>query len=883
MEEKQMNKYGIVLDGRMDEPVWDTVQEYKDFWLPQSSGGQLAQDQTSFKILPCEDRIYIGVKCMESDMQQVISSHGVRSIWGTDRVELMFSPTGRSLDFYQFVLTFGEMKKSFYYIEGGNTQPSPYIPDWDGVVYAGEDYWSAEIEIPMSSLYMTPNTSLSDTWAWNIVRCHTIAKSPYPIHSASCPCERGFREMEKFQLIGGFPSRPDEDEVCISKAVITVKGQCEAGYDGTMTVFVSNLVEDVFEFTSDHGETKEVTLHAGTNTFEAPCFFEEQSRYKISLQLKRLKDGKIFKIYYPVTVTFEPIKLRFALPEYRCNFYPGQDYSQIVGVVTADKPVTLTLEGPGIETTVTAPNADGSFRFETPNFQEGEAFLTATIDDYEIKQKIRRLAPSKHTMAWISGGNLVVNGKPVLRRNLFSPYYRGGEAFRRKYDADNLHETREIVMQSRQVQPCELVRGSEAPGGEATKDAMPSEEMFRKLDELIEHNKERDFVFYYPSDEPECRGLSPIYMKHYNDYIADKDPYHVLLSSSRSPDTMVECFDWMEVHPYINPHNRPDGTRYYSRPISAMGAYVDKISKLNRPDKCVGFLPTAFASPGPSGSDYPTLDETICHTWAAMIHGGKSLAPYAYHDANDRPSIYEGTRYTFSSFEALEEIVLFGKRTTLFQSNDAEAVLYEHGNEKMFVLVNFTQEPQTVTLEGISGTWHEFRHNRTITDNTFNMKPLEVIIGTNTVKDAGLPTYQETAQLIDKLEYERTHRGSLLFDRFMDISITSSGVSGFVRSKLFDGTLDNLAGWVLENPDNFVELNLTKVNPTFHKVEVRGWHLEDMQIKVRIGDELITPEAVDVQTEEFSKSFLLKETVTPDALRLEFGGVRAELYEIAVF
>ncbi|MBQ6596586.1 MAG: hypothetical protein IJH79_03445, partial [Lentisphaeria bacterium] len=38
----------------------------------------------------------------------------------------------------------------------------------------------------------------------------------------------------------------------------------------------------------------------------------------------------------------------------------------------------------------------------------------------------------------ISGGNLIVDGKPVLRRNMYAQYYNGGEAFRRKYDADDL-------------------------------------------------------------------------------------------------------------------------------------------------------------------------------------------------------------------------------------------------------------------------------------------------------------------------------------------------------------------------------------------------------------------------------------------------------------
>jgi hypothetical protein len=243
--------------------------------------------------------------------------------------------------------------------------------------------------------------------------------------------------------------------------------------------------------------------------------------------------------------------------------------------------------------------------------------------------------------------------------------------------------------------------------------------------------------------------------------------------------------------------------------------------------------------------------------------------------------MYEGTRYIFSSFEALEEIVLLGERKFLLQNAETEAVLYELGKEKMFVAVNLTNEPQQITLDGIYGTWQEFRHDRTISGNTFTLKPLEVLIGTTNVKDANLPTYQQVATLIDELEYKRTHTSSLLFDRKADIAITSSGTSGYIR-KLFDGVPDNLAWTQTGDMEKFIELDLTKVKPTFTKVVVNGYRIDDAKLVLKNGEETIAVEA-EVQTEEFATTFLLKEPVSPDALRLEFTQRKVELYEIAVF
>jgi len=886
MEEKMINKYGIRLDGRMDESIWDTVETQTGFHKLNSQGGAPAEAETEFKVLPCADRIYVGIKFLEPEgMEKILEARNAGNGFMSSSVEMFFSPSGTDYEFYQFLATINGQRSSQYYSEGGNIKPDKYAPDWDFAVYIGETYWSIEVELPLTAFYWTPHTRWSDKWLLNIARNRRVSTGGMQ-YSTWSRLHFGFLEPSKFRSMEGFPIRPVENDVCIVAATAELTEQTADGYQGIMTVKASSAVADTFDFVSDHGETVTVSLDAGSNEFTAPCFFDKLGRTRVMLSLVRKSDGYVFKRYYPVLAEYEPIKIRFTLPEYRNNFYPGQDYSKIVGTVITRKSVTLKLEGPGIETTVLTPNADGSFQFDTPNFEIGDAYLTATIDGYELTKKIRRLAPTGHMMTWISGGNLIVNGKPTLRRDMYARYYRVGTAFKRRYDADNLHETW-LESQSPCMHASDLVRGSEGAGGEATKDGMPSEEMLRKVDEIIEKNKDKDFAYYYLTDEPECRGLSTVYFKNYYNYVAEKDPYHVVLISTRNADSSVDMADWFETHPYICPYNHEDGSRVYLRPLHALGKFVDDIVNLDRPDKCIGFLPTCYGSGGATyGWDYPTFDEYICHTWAAMMRGGKTLWPYAGHDLNDRASLYEGTRYVFSSFEALEDLVLMGKRTTLTKSTDAEAVLYDNGDEKMFVLVNLTQQPQTVTLDDLTGTWHEFRGSRTFTGKTFELKPLETVIGTNVVKGADLPTYAETAALIDKLEYERTHTGSLLFNRnvnIMDIGVTSSKVYGLSKTKLFDGVRDNLAFEVREDGDGFVELNLSKVKLTFDKVVVYGHKIDDMEIKIRNNDELSAPAVAKKETTEFSTTFILPEKITPDALCMEFCHKGVEFYEIELF
>lgn len=879
MEKKLYNKNGIVLDGRMDEAAWASVQEYTDFKLLKKAGGQLADKQTIFKILPCEDRVYIGIKCMEPDRAHVRLEHEAGSFAIDNSVEIFLSPTGTIFDFYQFAVTMDGRKVSLYYEESGNIKPDPYAPEWDAAVYIGEDYWSVEVELPLRAFYMTPGTRWNDKWLVNITRnCFNMKKQF--VYTTWSALGGGFIEPGGFQMLEGFPMRPAEDYVCMSAALADITEKTESGYRGTMTIKTVNAADGEFEFTSDHTDSVTVSLAAGNNVFTVPCFFDELGRIRTSLALKRLSDGVVFKRFYPVRVTYEPIRIRFTQPEYRGNFYPGQDYSKVLGKVTSAKQVTLKLEGPGIEPQTVIADADGSFAFETPNFEVGDAVLTATIDGYEMTKKIRRLVPNGRSMSWISGGNLIVDGKPVLRRNIWAEYYRGGEAFRRRYDADDLHQTKEVIEGPERFQPTQLIRGCEKPGGEALKDIKPSAEAFINLEQRMEECKDLNFTYYYISDEPECRGLSPIYLKYLYDYMAEKDPYHVISSATLRADEFVDAADWFEAHPYISPYFDDKGNRLYGRQFNTLGKFVDYMAKLDRPDKCVGFVPTCYCA---KDGDYPTFDEYLSQTWAGMIRGGKTIAPYAYHDLNDRASLYEGTRYLFTTFEALEELVLFAKRTTLLKTSDVEAVRYDYDGKSMFVLVNLTPEPQHAVVDGISGTWHAFRHNSMISGNEFNLKPFEVVIGTSEILDAGIPTYEETAALIDKLEYERTHRGSLFFGRHKDIGITTSASRGKTPAKLFDGVLDNLSMWLDDEAERMIDLDLSKIKPTFKKLVICGWHVDDVVLKTGKGNELSEPAIAEIMTEEFSTTIILKEPVSPETLRIEFNGKNVELYEIEAF
>jgi hypothetical protein len=103
--------------------------------------------------------------------------------------------------------------------------------------------------------------------------------------------------------------------------------------------------------------------------------------------------------------------------------------------------------------------------------------------------------------------------------------------------------------------------------------------------------------------------------------------------------------------------------------------------------------------------------------------------------------------------------------------------------------------------------------------------------------------------------------------------------------KLFDGVEDDL-GWehYSKSTDKFVEMDLTKIKPTFSQISICGWHIDSMQVTVRNGESWTPLEVQEEITSEFKRVFNLKTPICPDGMRLDFPNEEiVELFEIDVF
>ena len=852
-----------VVDGRLDDACWGKAEWSSDFQAKLSATDKTIRNQTAFAIVSDRQNIYIGLKCDEADVASA-RNETLDSLWRMNQVNLFLVPSGNGFNFYQFAFSANHgLRASYAYSEGGNVLLEPdYLPEWEVKTAWGEKGWTAEVRIPVNAFYFTRADEWSQTWLVNVGRVRVAGDDVEK--SSWSPVQNVFGETDKFRPFDGFPKRDWRNDVALTDVQFIPSEIADGRIAGVVSASLHLRVRGEFRLSTTASEKPlDFSQQKGDRVVRIPATFDRNGTYTIGLRLARtnFRNGKEWPLAYSrearVRVDFRPIDVRFTRPAYRGNFYPGQDSSEVCGVVktAAGGEAMLEIEGPGIErhkkTLSMRKGEAAKFSFATPDFAEGAATVTVTVGDERQTFTVRKLAKSAHRASWVENGNLVIDGTPVVSRRIAHPGYRGGAWLDSIFKTNEMHDTTAFVGE-REIEFRRLVPGSEAREG--TKDREPSQEVLDAVAKCMDGFKNDDFVFYYICDEPECRCVSPVYLKHLYDFVAARDPYHVIRIGTRTPVRYLDCCDWFETHPYINPQNLPDGRRVYGRPINTVGDFVSAVADLKRPDKVIGFYTTAFAYTYKNPcSDYPTLPEYMTHAWAGMIRGARSVIPYAYHDIGDRPSILEGTRLLFHQVEVLSPFIIADNRTVVKKTPDVEIVKYALGADTLTVTVDF--------------------------------KNLKVTLDVTGDYAAKLPSYEETAALVDRLEHERTHTGNLLFGKWQKMTFEARGTEqkkGLANAyKLVDGIRNVHGGVMRSKSESCLEIGLSEVKPVFSKAAIWG-NMKKATLVVKADGAWQDP-VEGVRDGDWCFRFALPSPVQPEAVKLLFNRGTVELYEFELF
>ena len=160
----------IAVDGRLEEPIWNTAPLATNFIQTEPVEGDAATEKTDVRILYDAENIYFGVYAYDSKANRIVISDLKKdfSAGDGDSFELILDTFHDRRNGYQFAINPAGAKWDAQMINEGREVNS----SWDGVWHVKtsvvNDGWTAEIAIPFKSLKF--RDSDVQTWGMNFHR-----------------------------------------------------------------------------------------------------------------------------------------------------------------------------------------------------------------------------------------------------------------------------------------------------------------------------------------------------------------------------------------------------------------------------------------------------------------------------------------------------------------------------------------------------------------------------------------------------------------------------------------------------------------------------------------------------------------------------------------
>ncbi|HEX6164147.1 MAG TPA: DUF5916 domain-containing protein, partial [Vicinamibacterales bacterium] len=169
--------------GVLDEAAWSQAQVVDTFVQQEPQEGQPATDRTEVRVLYDQGHLYIGVRAFSSlDVTATEMRRDADRLFDEDNFQVILDTFHDSRNGYMFVTTpLGAKLEQQIFDEGeggGRGGTANINRNWDGVWDAAakivEDGWTAEIEIPFSTVRFVPRDD--QVWGVNFQR-HTRRKN----------------------------------------------------------------------------------------------------------------------------------------------------------------------------------------------------------------------------------------------------------------------------------------------------------------------------------------------------------------------------------------------------------------------------------------------------------------------------------------------------------------------------------------------------------------------------------------------------------------------------------------------------------------------------------------------------------------------------------
>jgi len=911
----------ITLDGKLDEPAWQQAQLSSPFVSLKTTEGKEGPAKTQFRLLTEPQALVFGVRCDEPMMDKLSDAPLPHDgpVWERDCVEIFFDPTGKGFDYYQLMIGAGNTRFDAYYIEGGNTN-QPYNSIYESAIFKGADFWSVEVRIPLSALDYTTSDQFADAWLMNVAR----ERHPVMELTTWTPLRRGFHEIQNFSRVGSLPKKDPRFDLRLA-SVSAFPTKVGDAYPTSLEFSVTATKNSAGSYTLSVSDAeggglgeKKVTVAPGDSVVSIDNI-SFAALGKTALQASLLSDQRerIAGAWFYPRLEYVPLRVDVREPFYAHCIFHDRNLKRIAGTVEVNLPADQ-LRGAQLRVSLKAGeevvassspkllNRKADFTFDASKLSVGDYLLvTEVVTGGKALAKqvdtIRKLGSLQAgTSVRIDENlNLIVDGKPMYVRSWY-----GGEGYTvsQQLLKSSPHPNSQWVNAFNCYVGVEAERIDAGERDRIKTDVMPSDKVFDGMRKTIEAQKSNPkLLWWYLADEPECRGLSSVYLKHQYSFIKKLDPYHPVMIISRSPEEYTQCADILNPHPYLNPTIDSQGNRSMRSPrqISKQMQTVLSAGKGRIPAWCTPqAFSYGFADPS---ARCPNFTEYRCMVYAAVVNGAKGFTPFAYFGHFETMELRTAVDFVYGELADLEGFLLNTEKTSpvkvVSAEDGVEACVRKLNGKPVLIAVNLLDKPvraqiTSADLKGLKLSGYREPASIVVARDgsvALDFSPSQVRVFTSEKIDAVKKSIAQVLKEIDEVNASLKKPGNILFDRGREIEWDASDT--YIASKslftLCDGVTDQF-GWkdVFARAPARIEAAFPNFVPKFSKAKIYSATVEDLEFWIwKAGDWQKVGEVKGNQDDVIALDF--GKTLSTVKIKLLMPQVhpkmRAEVYEIELY
>ena len=286
-----------VLDGVLDEPVWQEASPVGQFRQRNPQEGNPATEQTEVRIIYSETAIFFGVTCYDSQPDRIIATQRARDadLEFDDSFTILLDTFHSHRNAFWFEMNpLGARFDSWITDEGGRTSPE-WDERWEVAIAIGEEGWVAEVRIPFSVL----RTPAAEEQVWGIDFRRNIKRKNEEVAWSNYRRDLTFEQVSQAGHLEGLRQIPRGFTYRIKPYVLLGLSRSLPEFGGASTHNESDVGLEVFKYRLSPNLTLDLTVNPDfaetevddpqINVTRFPLFFPEKREFF-------LEDAGVFEL-----------------------------------------------------------------------------------------------------------------------------------------------------------------------------------------------------------------------------------------------------------------------------------------------------------------------------------------------------------------------------------------------------------------------------------------------------------------------------------------------------------------------------------------------------------------------------------------------------------